>query len=129
MKKIKIFLAVFIAISTLQFANAQSDKATARDAFNNHTKSQTIKVYGECGMCKHRIEKAALTVDGIKSAIWDVDTKMLLVTYDSFKKTAIDSVQKKIASVGHDTEKYSATNTAYNSLPDCCHYARKLAKQ
>ena len=117
------------AITIFQFANAKSDKAANRVAGINHSKTQTIKVYSECGMCKHHIEKEALTVDDIRSAIFNGDTKALSVTDDIFKKNVIDSLQKEIASACHDIEKYTATGAAYNSLPDCCHYQRKPLKQ
>lgn len=125
MKTIKVLLATFIAFVTIQSANAQSGKENLR----NTTKTQTIKVYGECGMCKKRIEKAATTVDGVQSAVWDENTKSLTVKYSQFKKEAVDNVQKKIADAGHDTEKYRATDAAYQKLPDCCHYERKPAQQ
>ena len=90
---------------------------------------QIIKVYGECGMCKARIEKAAAAVEGVTSAVWDETTKDLTLKYSQSTKEAVDSVQMKIASIGHDTEKYSADNAAYQKLPDCCHYERKPLKQ
>ncbi|MEY3194639.1 MAG: hypothetical protein RIQ78_736, partial [Bacteroidota bacterium] len=39
-----------------------------------------FKVYGNCGMCEQRIEKAA-SIKGVKSADWDVDTKILSITF------------------------------------------------
>ncbi len=48
--------------------------------------------------------------------------KYLTLKYDLFKKEAVDDVQKKIASVGHDNEKYQAEDKVYTALPDCCHY-------
>jgi hypothetical protein len=48
---------------------------------------------------------------------------MLAVTYDP-AKTNVDLLSKKLAAVGHDTEKYKATDDAYNKLPSCCHYER-----
>lgn len=125
MKTIEILLATFIAVITLQTANAQSGK----ENILNTTKTQTIKVYGECGMCKKRIEKAAVTVDGVKSASWNEDSKLLTLKYSQFKKEAVDGVQKKIAAVGHDTERYNADDAVYQKLPDCCHYDRKAVKQ
>lgn len=125
MKTIKILLATFIAFVTIQSANAQSGK----ENILNTTKTQTIKVYGECGMCKKRIEKAASTVEGVKSAVWDENTKNLTLKYSQFKKEAVDNVQKKIAAVGHDTEKFNADDAVYQKLPDCCLYDRKPVKQ
>ncbi|MBS1974107.1 MAG: heavy-metal-associated domain-containing protein [Bacteroidetes bacterium] len=92
-------------------------------------KTTTIKVNGECNMCKKRIEKAALAVDGIQAAVWDVDTKMLTIKYDESNPAMEENVQKNIAAIGHDTEKYMAPDSAYNNLPGCCHYQRKSVKQ
>lgn len=111
MKQVKLFLlAAFSLLSVSAFA---------------HDRTDSIKVYGECGMCKKRIEKAA-AIDGVKKVDWNVDTKMLVVTYNS-EKTTLDAIQQKITAVGHDTEKYTANDDVYNKLPGCCHYDRKPA--
>lgn len=125
MKTIKLLLATFIAFVTIQAAHAQPGK----ENILNNTKTQIIKVYGECGMCKTRIEKAASAIDGVKSATWDEDTKNLTIKYSQFNNDVVDAVQASIAAAGHDTEKYSAADMAYQKLPECCHYNRKDAKQ
>ena len=84
---------------------------------------ENFKVYGNCGMCENRIEKAAKSVDGVTSADWDKDTKMLLLTFDD-AKTSTDKVQMAIAAVGHDTGKHIAKDEVYNALPGCCKYER-----
>ena len=86
----------------------------------NATKTETIKVAGNCETCKARIEKAA-KVDGVNKADWSTKTKVLTLVYNPSKVTS-DAVQKKIAAVGHDTPKYKATTAAYNALPGCCKY-------
>lgn len=86
-------------------------------------KTSSFKVNGNCGMCKSRIEKAAKTA-GITSINWDAGTKIAKVVYDPSKVT-LDSVQKKIALAGHDTELFIAGEKAYNGLPGCCRYERK----
>ena len=86
-------------------------------------KTDTIKVSGECGMCKNRIQKA-LKLESISKATWDTETKLLTVTY-SADKISNDEIQKKVAAVGHDTEKYKAEDAVYNKLPGCCQYERK----
>ena len=121
MKTIKILFAMMIALITTQSVNAQSDKTERTVGI----KTQTLKVYGECGMCKKRIEKAAYTIEGVKSAVWNENSKVLTLKYSVFKKEAADNVQKKIATIGYDTEKYSAVDAAYQKLPDCCQYQRK----
>jgi copper chaperone CopZ len=90
---------------------------------NAQTKTDTVKVYGECGMCKNRIQKT-LKIDGIINADWGTETKLLVVTYD-ISKISNDDIQKKIAAVGHDTEKFTAIDSVYQKLPGCCHYERK----
>lgn len=87
------------------------------------TKTESIKVWGNCGMCKARIEKA-VKVDGVTKASWNTKTKMLSLVYDPSKITN-DDLQKKIAAVGHDTEKFKADDKAYAKLDDCCKYERK----
>ncbi len=86
------------------------------------TRTESFKVFGNCDMCKDRIEKG-LKMDGITKATWDDKTKMATVTYDPSKIT-VDAMQKKVASIGHDTEKYKAPDDVYAKLPDCCHYER-----
>jgi periplasmic mercuric ion binding protein len=115
MKKLRLLLVIAIlsAFGTMTFA--QTAKTTL--------KTDTFKVYGKCEMCKSRIEKA-LNTDGVTSADWAVKTNMLTVTYDP-SKTSKDILGKKLASVGHDTEKFKASDDVYTKLPGCCHYERK----
>ena len=123
MKTIKIMYAILFAFVTSLSVNAQSDKSERTIGI----KTQSIKVFGECGMCKKRIENAAGRVEGIKSVNWNEDTKILTIKYSVFKTEAAENVQKAIASVGYDTEKYTAADNTYNALPDCCRYKRKQA--
>lgn len=84
---------------------------------------QTIMVSGNCEMCKERIETAAKSIAGVASADWNIETKLLHVQFDG-TKTSLDAIQKAIAKAGHDTEKYKASDAAYNALPDCCKYRK-----
>jgi len=117
----KLLFAMLLAFATYQSANAQSDKTQRTIGI----KTQTIKVSGTCDMDKRRIETAAYTVEGVKSAVWDQYSQVLTLKYSVFKKDAADNVQKKIALAGNDTEQYKADDAAYQSLPECCHYQRK----
>ena len=80
----------------------------------------TFKVYGNCGQCKERIE-TALDQKGIKSAEWNVESKMIEVVYVP-EKITLDQIHKIINGVGHDTEKSKAADSIYQKLPDCCLY-------
>ena len=106
MKTLKFFIAIVaLTISTVAFAA---------------TKTESIKVSGNCETCKARIEKAA-KVDGVTKADWNTKTKVLTLVYDPAKVKS-DDVQKKIAAAGHDTSKYKTTTAVYNTLPGCCKY-------
>jgi Cu(I)/Ag(I) efflux system membrane fusion protein len=87
----------------------------------------TFGVSGNCEMCKDRIEKAAISVKGVASAVWDVKSKKIIIKYDD-KLTNLNAIQKSIAKVGHDTEKVKADVKTYAALPDCCKYDRPNLK-
>jgi copper chaperone CopZ len=74
-------------------------------------------------MCKETIE-GSLKVAGISKADWNVDSKIMTVAYDS-SKISLDQIQKSIAAVGYDTEKYKGDDKAYHELAECCQYERK----
>ncbi len=108
MKTIKA-LVLIIFISAAGFAEAQSKTVTAN-----------LKVYGNCAMCKRRIE-TALDTKGIKAATWNTKTKMLEVVYLP-EKISEQKIHDLIASVGHDTDKAKAKDEVYANLPFCCLY-------
>lgn len=86
-------------------------------------KTDKFEVKGNCGMCEKRIEKAALSVDGVSNADWDKKTKQLEVTFDS-SKVDIHKIHKAVAKSGHDTNIHKAKDEVYNKLPGCCKYDR-----
>ncbi len=92
------------------------------------TKTKEFKVYGNCGMCEKRIEKAAESVEGVTKADWDKETKMITVTYDE-SKTDAHKIQLAIANVGHDTDMHKADDKVYDKLHGCCKYDRPDAKE
>ena len=61
--------------------------------------------------------------DGIGTADWDKDTKMISVSYDA-KKLDENKIKQMIASVGYDTDSHRAKKSTYSSLPGCCQYQR-----
>jgi cation transport ATPase len=119
MKTVKFIFTALLAVvlGTTSYAQMHDHSKMAA------TKTETIKVWGNCDMCKTRIEKAA-KITGVSKAEWSDKTKTLTLVYDP-SKVKSDDVQKKIAAVGHDTEKFKADAKAYNSLPGCCQYERK----
>ena len=111
----KIITVVAVLLTTLSFAQDKNAKAS-------------IEVDGVCLMCKERIEKAAIRTKGVKSAVWNVETHELKLIYDA-RKTNVDSIQKSVAAVGHDTKDLKATDEAYNSVHPCCMYRDEDVKE
>ena len=88
--------------------------------------TEVFMVYGNCGMCERRIERTLTGVEGISAADWNVDTKMLTVAYADGVIT-LDAIKEKLAAVGHDTDKFRASQEVYDKLPGCCQYERPEA--
>lgn len=87
----------------------------------NKNARASIEVDGVCGMCKERIEKAAIQAKGVKSATWNVDTHELKLIYNE-GKTDLSTIQQSIADSGHDTESVRAKEAVYNEIDGCCKY-------
>lgn len=114
-KSLSLFTILFFTVFQFGFAQGKKDQ------------SATIKVWGNCGMCKKTIEKTALA-NGASAASWNSDTKMLDVQFAS-NKANTEKIQQAIAQVGYDTEKFTASQEAYNNLHECCKYERKSSNE
>lgn len=110
----KILSSLFI-LFFLAMAQIDAQDATMATA--------SYRVYGNCGMCKATIEKAAKSVKGVDSAVWEVKTDTITLTYDT-KKTDPDAILQAIADKGYDSDTHKATDEAYNKLHGCCQYDR-----
>jgi periplasmic mercuric ion binding protein len=86
-------------------------------------KKETVKVWGNCGMCQKTIETAAKSA-GATEAEWNTETKMLTVSYKG-KKTNLTKIEQAVAAVGYDTQNFTAPDEVYNKLHGCCQYDRK----
>lgn len=110
-----IFLGMMLLI--VAFSTQAQDK-------KNKNARYSIEVNGNCEQCKKRIEKAAYSVVGVKSAVWDIETHNLDLILNEQKTTLLD-VEKAIAKVGHDTKDVKAEDAIYEKLHSCCLYERK----
>jgi periplasmic mercuric ion binding protein len=110
---ILIILVLFLSLNS----NAQEIKKNKNAKIEFH-------VDGNCGMCKKRIEKAALSVTGVKSADWHMDCGTLYLIINETKTNPKD-IQDAIAKIGHDNDGQKASDEVYNSLHACCQYQRK----
>jgi mercuric ion binding protein len=102
---------IFLSIFSVFFLTALS----AQD-------KQTVRVWGNCGMCKSTIEKAAKGA-GAADASWNKETKILTVS----GKTDMRTVEQAVAAAGYDTQNFTARDEDYVKLPECCQYERKKA--
>lgn len=108
----KIVLVVLIAFLGINL-NAQEQP--------NKNKKVEVEVNGVCDMCKKRIEKAAYSVKGVKSAVWHVEDQDLHLIIDETKCKVLD-VEKAVAIAGHDTKDIKATDAQYAKIHGCCKY-------
>ncbi len=104
-----VFLLIpFVAVSQ-QIKNAVSD---------------TVRISGNCNMCKRTIEKAGHE-KGVAKVEWDEASKTASLTYDSVKISK-DEILKRIALAGYDNEGHLAPDDVYSNLHHCCQYDREL---
>ena len=106
----KIMVATFVLLSIT--INAQI----------KNSKTETVKIYGNCGMCETNIEKAG-TIKRVAKVDWNQETQMATLTYDT-AKTNQDEILKRIALAGYDSDKFLAPDDVYNNLHGCCQYDR-----
>ena len=124
MKKVILSMAV---IAGLAFTSCKNEakkeiKTTTTEVSVAAVKTNlTFGVRGNCGMCKMTIEKAANSVEGVASAIWDVDQKKIDISFDDGKIDAL-VIHEAIAASGYDTEQVAGNEEAYDGLPGCCKY-------
>ena len=60
----------------------------------NKNKKAQVEVNGVCEMCKKRIEQAAFSVKGVKSADWHIDDHILHLIINEEKCSPIDVASK-----------------------------------
>ncbi len=98
--------------------NTESD-----EAMEENMEHAIFIVSGNCEMCKATIEEAAGNLAGVKTAVWDIESKIIHLDYNK-EKVNLEEIHKAIAAAGYDTEKVEASQEAYDNLPACCKYTR-----
>ncbi len=111
----KLITLALLLMATVTFAQNKNAKAT-------------LEVDGVCGMCKTRIEKAAIKTKGVKSALWSVETHQLNLIFND-EKTSVETIVKNITAAGHDTKDLKATDEAYAKVHPCCKYRDDVVKE
>lgn len=109
-KTILIFvMAIFVMIANQSVAQQNSGKS----------QEVKIKTSSVCGMCKDKMEQTFAYEKGIKSAVLDLETKVLTVVFNP-KKTNVETICKTVNNLGYDANNSKANPEAYNKFPACC---------
>ncbi|MCM0059574.1 MAG: DUF3347 domain-containing protein [Algoriphagus sp.] len=116
MKSIKILMAIMALLSS-----------TAINAQIKNTKTESVKIYGNCQMCEVTIERVG-NVKNEAEVDWNKETKMATITYDA-NLTNPDEILKRIALAGYDSDQFLAPDKAYAMLSECCQYERINKKE
>ncbi|WP_175620360.1 DUF3347 domain-containing protein [Chryseobacterium schmidteae] len=109
----KIMVVMMLLVSLLYTAQIKN------------AKTETVKISGNCDMCKSKIEKSG-NVKNVVTVNWDEASKMATLTYDA-SKTNQQEILKRIANAGYDSESFYAPDDVYTKLPSCCQYKRNKA--
>lgn len=109
MKKITLILSI---ICSAFMVNAQEQKTSKFEIAK-------IKTSAQCGMCKTKIEETLVFEKGVKSAVLDMETKILTVKFKK-DKTNLKALELAINKIGYDANDSPADKKAYEKLEACC---------
>ena len=125
MRKIYLILITTILIVACD-NNKKTETITVKHQTSITNPEISFGVRGNCGMCKTTIQKAALSVDGVEEALWDMQTKVLDIRTNSNLDSITIKIHNAVAKSGYDTELVLANSEDYNNLPGCCQYNREM---
>lgn len=77
------------------------------EPLSSHIIHTFLVVHGRWGTCKERIEKAALSVEGVSLASWSPLNGKLYLTFDA-RRTHLDEISMAVAAAGYDTNLHKA---------------------
>ena len=118
---IGLLIGYFIADFNLENEAEISNPEKAETIVELMGTETTFGVKGNCKMCKKTIETAALSLDSVHKAVWDVKTKQIDLVYDD-QLVELMTIHNTIANSGYSTELVDLNKEAYDNLPMCCQY-------
>lgn len=89
------------------------------ETLSYHIIHTQLIVSGNCEICKDRIEKAALSVNGVSFACWNVSDEKLSLTFDP-RRTDLNDISLVITRIGHSTNLHKASQDIQSQMPECC---------
>jgi copper chaperone CopZ len=117
--KFLLALPLFALLGYSTSAQAQTAPAAATQTKTTGATTAQFKTSAVCDMCKARIEKSLAYEKGVQSAVLDVPSKVLTVTYRA-DKTSPEALRTAVQKTGYDADEVTADARAYSRLPDCC---------
>ena len=129
MKYIYLLFSVFTVISCMN--NKQPEvkviEVPATKTAEIIKSDITFGVRGNCGMCKSTIESATMSIEGVDTASWSTESKMISINVSTeINEQFIIDIHNAIAKSGYDTELSTAVDEDYDKLPMCCKYNREM---
>lgn len=129
MKSIYLLFSVLTVVSCMN--NKQPEVKVigipAAETAEIITSDLTFGVRGNCGMCKSTIESATMSIEGVDTASWSTESKMISINLTSeINDQFINDIHNAIAKSGYDTELSTALDEDYDKLPMCCKYNREM---
>lgn len=129
MKYIYLLFSVFTVISCMN--NKQPEvkviEVPATKTAEIIKSDVTFGVRGNCGMCKSTIESATMSIEGVDTATWSTESKMISINVSTeINDQFINDIHNAIAKSGYDTELSTAVDEDYDKLPMCCKYNREM---
>ncbi len=112
-------LSLLSFLSITPAAQAQTTPTTTPAAAQAGPATARFKTSAVCDMCKARLEKSLAYEKGVQSAVLDVPSQVLTVTYKADKTTPA-ALRAAVQKTGYDADDVLADTRAYNRLPDCC---------
>ncbi len=107
-----LFLTTMLGLAIV----AWSQKAPIKVADGHKIEIKTSAI---CEMCKEAIEYDLAFEKGVKSAVLNLDNKVVTVVYNE-KRTAPEVIRKRITMVGYHADSLARNADAYDKLPECC---------
>ena len=129
MKNIYLLFSVLIVVSCIN--NKQPEvkviEVPATKTAEIIKSDVTFGVRGNCGMCKSTIESATMSIEGVDTASWSTESKMISINVSTeINDQFINDIHNAIAKSGYDTELSTALIEDYDKLPMCCKYNREM---
>ena len=118
-------IAMLFSVSCKNKSNTNKEKINMETNQNVPLSEVSFGVRGNCMMCKKTIEKSVNSVSGVSNANWNVETKIMQVSFDATKTDKI-ALYEAIAASGYDTKTVIGDIESYNNLPACCQYDRNM---